>query len=321
MLQIIEIIIPICALVVLGFLARRFGLVKANADDVIGDFVFKIAIPILLFRLLATASLDDVDPWPIWITYFASVALVWLLAAVLLPILFKREALYGVIGSVASAFANTVLIGIPVIIQAYGETGMVSLSIVLSVHLPLMLLATIIHHDIAQAIDGGGGIVGESLAAKAKRFLKTIFTNPIMIGIMSGVAFRLSGLEMPGVVNDFTGKIAGIAGPMALIVLGMGLQKYGVKGNTGPALLTSSLKLGVMPLTVLILGHHVFELPPVFTAGLVLAAAAPSGVNSYLFAQHFGTGQALSANSISISTPLSIITISIWLFVLKTYVN
>lgn len=321
MLQVLQIVLPVCLLILIGFLSRNFGLVRQSADEVIGDFVFKIAIPVLLFRLLATAELEGVDPWAIWGTYFISVAVIWLLAATLLPLLFGREALYGVIGAVASAFANTVLIGIPLVIQAYGEEGMVSLTIVLSIHLPLMLFATVMHHDIAQTIDGKGGIVGETVADKVKRFFKTIFTNPIMLGIFGGGLYRLTGFDLPPILDDVTQTLATIAGPLALIVLGMGLQKYGLTGNLGPACLTTFLKLFVMPALVLSLGHFVFELPPLFTAGLLIAAAAPSGVNSYLFAQHFGTGQALSANSISVSTPLSIVTISIWLLILKTYIT
>ncbi|MEP4704700.1 MAG: AEC family transporter [Hyphomicrobiales bacterium] len=51
-----------------------------------------------------------------------------------------------------------------------------------------------------------------------------------------------------------------------------------------------------------------------------MASASPSGVNSYLFAQHFGTGQALSSNSISITTPLCVFTMTFWLWMLATYV-
>lgn len=321
MWAILQIVLPICILVMIGFCARNFGVVRPDADEVIGDLVFKIAIPVLLFRLIATSDLQGANPWSIWATYFLAVCVVWILAAFILPVFFKREVLYGVIGGVASSFANTVLIGIPVVIQAYGEAGMVSLTILLSVHLPIMLFLTIVHHDVAQLIDGEGGIQGESLGDKAKRFLRTIFKNPIMIGIMTGGVTRLLGLELPSVVADVTGMIASVAGPMALIVLGMGLQKYGIKGNIGPAFVTSFLKLIVHPGLVFLAGAYVFELQPIFTAGLVIAAAAPSGVNSYLFAQHFGTGQALSANSISISTPFCIITMTFWLALLAYYIS
>lgn len=321
MWSLLEIILPVCALVALGFGVRNCRLVKENADDVIGDFVFKIAIPVLLFRLIATSNLEDINPWQIWGTYFPATAAVWITAAFLLPRLFGREALYGVIGGVSSSFANTVLIGIPVIIQAYGEAGMVPVTILLSVHLPVMLLATTFHHEIACKIDGKVSVEGEEFIGKVKRFLLTIIKNPILIGIFSGGLFRLLGFEMPSIMLDITGKVAGIAGPMALIVLGMGLQKYGLKGNLGPALLTSTLKLFIHPALVFIGGAYIFQLPPLFTASLVIASAAPSGVNAYLFAQHFGTGQALSANSISISTPISILTMTLWLAILTVYLG
>jgi len=321
MWSLLQIVLPVCALVVVGFCASYFGLVRKGADDVIGDFVFKIAIPCLLFRLIATSRLEGVDPWSIWATYFISVAIVWITAAVLLPLLFKREVLYGVIGGVAATFANTVMIGIPVVIQAYGERGMVAITVLLSVHLPVMLFATTAHHDLAQWIDGKGGVEGQTFAAKVKKFVLSIVKNPILIGIVLGGVVRASGLILPDILLDVTGKLAGIGGPMALVVLGMGLTKYGIKGNIGPAFLTTFLKLLALPGLVFVLGGFVFELPTVFTAALVIAAASPAGVNSYLFAQHFGTGQALSSNSISMSTPLCVFSMTFWLALLALYIH
>ena len=101
MWSLLQIILPVCLLVVLGFSIRWFGLVKPNADEIIGDLVFKIAIPVLLFRLIATSELDDANPWVIWASYFIPVAIVWIFAAILLPWAFNREALYGVIGGTA----------------------------------------------------------------------------------------------------------------------------------------------------------------------------------------------------------------------------
>ena len=321
MWSLLQIILPICLLVMLGFSLRWFGLVKPDADEIIGDLVFKVAIPVLLFRLIAISQLEGANPWAIWASYFIPVAIVWIFASILLPLAFKREALYGLIGGTASGFANTVLVGIPLILQAYGEAGMVSLTILLSVHLPVMFFAAAVHHDIAVAIDGKGGQPEESWPQKISRLVITVLKNPIIIGIIAGSAFRVSGLEMPVILLDVTGKISSIAGPLALIVLGMGLNKYGLKGNVGPATITTFLKLLVLPGLVFFFSAYVFNQPPMFTAGLVLASAAPTGVNAYLFSQHFGTGHALAANSISISTPLCVFTITFWLGVLAAYMS
>ena len=321
MWSLLQIILPICLLVMLGFSLRWFGLVKPNADEIIGDLVFKVAIPVLLFRLIAISQLEGANPWTIWASYFIPVAIVWIFASILLPLAFKREALYGLIGGTASGFANTVLVGIPLILQAYGEAGMVSLTILLSVHLPVMFFAAAIHHDIAVAIDGKGGQPEESWPQKISRLVITVLKNPIIIGIIAGSAFRFSGLEMPVILLDVTGKISSIAGPLALIVLGMGLNKYGLKGNVGPATVTTFLKLLVLPGLVFFFSAYLFKQPPLFTAGLVLASAAPTGVNAYLFSQHFGTGHVLAANSISISTPLCVFTITFWLGVLAAHIG
>ena len=68
-----------------------------------------------------------------------------------------------------------------------------------------------------------------------------------------------------------------------------------------------------MPVVIWLAGSHVFLLPPLWLAVAVLGAACPTGVNAYLFAIHFKTGEGLATNSIVLSTLGSIITLPLWL--------
>ena len=45
----------------------------------------------------------------------------------------------------------------------------------------------------------------------------------------------------------------------------------------------------------------------------VLAAACPTGVNAYLVAARFKTGEALASNAITLSTGLAVLTVSFWI--------
>ena len=54
-------------------------------------------------------------------------------------------------------------------------------------------------------------------------------------------------------------------------------------------------------------------LPPLTAKVAVAAAALPSGVNSYLIAVQFGTGQALASNQMTIATACAVVTTAFWL--------
>ena len=95
--------------------------------------------------------------------------------------------------------------------------------------------------------------------------------------------------------------------------MGMSLRRYGVGGNVQSALLLSLLKLVVMPALVFILAYYVVPMPALWMKVVVIAAACPTGVNAYLLAARFRTGEALASNAIVMSTALSVLTITFWL--------
>jgi predicted permease len=54
-------------------------------------------------------------------------------------------------------------------------------------------------------------------------------------------------------------------------------------------------------------------LPPFTAKILVIAASMPTGVNPYLIASRFGTGQVLASNTMTVSTILAVLTTGFWL--------
>jgi predicted permease len=102
---------------------------------------------------------------------------------------------------------------------------------------------------------------------------------------------------------------------MALFVAGMGLARYGIARNIPQALMITTLKLMAMPAVVLAAGL-LLSLPAPYLAAAVITAACPTGVNAYLLAVRFGTGQAISSNAMTLSTAIGAITTGLWLALL-----
>ena len=72
-----------------------------------------------------------------------------------------------------------------------------------------------------------------------------------------------------------------------------------------------------MPGVVFLLVRYVVPMPAVWAKVAVVAAACPTGVNAYLIANRFRTGEALSSNAITISTGLAVVTVSMWLILVE----
>ena len=86
-----------------------------------------------------------------------------------------------------------------------------------------------------------------------------------------------------------------------------------------PGLLLSVIKIAVMPVIVFAVGAFVFRLPPLWTAVATLTASCPTGVNAYIFANRYGTGHAMSANAITMTTLTAIASTSLWVWFLDQW--
>ena len=315
MTDIANIVLSIFGLIGIGYGTARAGLLGKEVGKGLADFVFTIAIPVLLFKTLASADFGVAAPWRIWSAYFAGAAGTWTLSHVTIRRMFKRDARAGVVAGLSGSFANTVLIGIPLVQTAFGEAGLVSLLIVVAVHLPVMMLVSLVLFEWALRVDGvESGAVDRG--AIWRRFVNNMARNPLVIAILAGVVWRLAGLPLTGVPAILTEALSRAAGPVALFAAGMGLASYGIARNVPQALVITVFKLVVMPAIVLATGWTV-GLAPLAIAAATLAAACPTGVNPFLIAGRFGTGEAIASNVIAISTAAGALSVGIWLIVLQ----
>lgn len=308
MQPIIDNVLPVFGLIAIGYACVRAGLLRLDIGDGLGEFVFTVAIPVLVFRTLAYADFDGASPWGLWAAYFSALALVGVAGGVLAMAGFGRDLRAGIVAAFSCGFSNMVLIGIPLVERTLGDAGTVALLVILSVHLPVAMTATAILIAIAE--EGGKR---RSMGAVLRRTLGAIVLNPIILAIIAAIAFRVSGLGLPSLAASLVDSIAAIAGPTALIALGASLVRYGIARNIGTALAFTAMKLAVLPALVWAGVTFVFTLPPVWSAALVLTAALPTGVNAYLIANRLGTGHALASNTVLLSTLGGVVTVSLWI--------
>lgn len=308
----LAIVVSIFGLVGLGYATARSRLLPASVGDGLSAFVFTLAIPLLLFRTLATADFHGVSPWRIWAAYFTAFALAWGAGHLTVRRLFGRDVRTGIVAGAAAAYSNAVLLGIPLVQAAFGEDGMVFIIVVIAIHTPVMMLASIVLNEWAVSAAGAEG--STSPTAAARRLGTMLATNPIVIGIAAGALWRLAGLDIPKVVSAIIDPIAGSAGPLALFASGMALVKFGMARQIAPAVAISALKLIALPAVVFVMASAV-GLPPLGVAVVTLVAASPTGVNVFLIASRLGTAEALASNTLLISTAAAVFTVTLWLIV------
>lgn len=301
------IVLPIFALIGVGYLAGWTKHLGERAADGLSEYVFGLAVPVLIFKTLSEAKLPaDGQPWGYWIAYFTGAFIVFAIGFLLAVRVFRRSHLEAVMQGFTGAQANTVFVGVPIILKAFGEAGAVPLFLLIAIHLPIMTTAATI---LAEGAESGVS------RATLIRLGKALARNPILIGIYAGAIAKLTGFQATGVSGQVVGMVAASSVPCALVSMGLALRRYGFAGDLAASLTISTLKLIVHPLLVFGL-TRVLPMPPVWAGVAVVFAAMPCGVNAYLLASHYRAGVASAASSVSLSTLISLVTITVWLYVL-----
>jgi malonate transporter and related proteins len=276
---IINTVLPVFGLIVLGY-----GLAKANIlDGVAGRgitlFVFNIGIPALLFRTVTTMAAQEGAPWALWIAFFGGLSLAWILAAIVSRFIDSLNVSGGAAASMATGFGNLALLGTPLALAHFGPGVAVPLGMILSVHAPVLWTVATLHRELSRHS------TTFSFVDTAKSLGKMLATNAIILALVAGGIWRLTGLGLHPVPDKMLSMLSDASVPTALVALGVSLAAYNLRGSWGGMFVLIGLKMIAMPIFVFLLARFVVTLPPLWIKVAVLFAAMPTGANAFLFAQ------------------------------------
>jgi hypothetical protein len=309
MLAVLAIIVPVFALIGLGFLAQRFGYLTDGAGRILAEFGFKVAMPALLFRAMLSVGEMPGSPLLLLVAYFSATLTVWLTATVLNSVLLRRPAADAAAIGMGSCFGNTVMLGIPLALTAFGPEAATPIALLIAVETPLLWVMATLHMEAARR--------GRSMSfAALGGVLWDLVRNPIVMSLIAGIVWRQTGLGMAPMVDKITGMLAQAAVPSALFALGMTLATFAIRSELKTLTLLCVLKLVLYPVAAYVLTVHVFQVPPLWSAIAVLFAAMPVGANAYLFAARYQTAEAPVSGAIAVSTLIAVFTVSTLLYVI-----
>ena len=309
MLSILNVIAPVFILIGLGFLAVRMKLYPQAGVGGLIAYVNNFATPCLLFRAMIDVDFGTAFNPAIIGPFYAGAVSVLALGAIGAARFFRRTPGESVAAGFSAMFTNTVLVGIPVMQRAFGEEAMPIVYSIIGLHAPTLMTLGMFVMELARR-DGG------KVSTALWQGLRKALANPILIGIALGLLANVAGLELSGVADDVTLLLAGTVMPVALFGLGGALNEYRL-GETWPqALMTTGMQLIVHPAIAWVLMVPVLGVDPHIARYGVLLAAMPAGINTYIFATYYNRAVDVAANTILLSTMLSLFTITGWLLLL-----
>lgn len=302
--EVVLTVAPVFGLIALGYLAAHFKILSTDVASGVAAFVFTIAMPCLIFRTLVTVEQPKASSLGLLMSFMGAAAITWLLATLVTRWPLRRPIEDSASIAMGATFGNTVMMGIPLVLGYYGEEALVPLVAIIAIHAPAMWLAATLQVELSARDEA------TSFARMFRDLLRDLSQNPVILGIVFGGLWRLTGLGFHPVADKIT-ELLGQAGvPGALFALGMSLERYEIRGQIPTLIAINMLKLLVMPAVAWFLADQVLNLRPLWTAVVVLLAACPTGANAFLFASRYDLAVGSVSGSIALSTALSALTIS-----------
>jgi hypothetical protein len=312
LLTIFDIVAPVFLVIGAGYLAVRHRLFADRFVDALMKFAIQFAVPCLLFRATATMDLGSAYDWRSMTAFYLGATASFGIAMLMSRGLFGRAPGEAVAVGFSALFSNLVLLGLPISQRAWGEgsVAMATAYAIVSIHAPFCYLIGITSMELLRAD-------GRSLRDTARVVVRAMFRNSLMIGIGLGFAVNLSGLPLPGALTSALDIIATAALPTALFGLGGTLTRYSIRRSVAEASGVSALSLTLHP-SIALGVCALLKVPAPFTAAVVLMAAMAPGINGYLFASMYQRGQETAASTVLLGTTASILSVSLWLWILKS---
>jgi hypothetical protein len=309
MLDVLEVTLPVFALVFCGYLASARALLPERAVEGINAFVFWFALPAMLFRVVGLRPLAELIDLGFTagylITGFLIFGLTWALARSGHLAGERRSASEAPALALNAAHGNAGYLGLALFAEIGAQT-LPTVALVLILDIFIMITFTLLLLESARTE------AGERRSRLA--VIGSVMRSPMVASIGAGLLFALSGLQLPTVAENFTRLLAAAAGPCALFAIGAALGGRALQVDREIGALVS-IKLLVHPLLAALVLFVLIPVDPLAAAVGVVCATLPSASNSFIIAQRYGVAVNAISASIVGGTAISVATVSlaIWL--------
>lgn len=299
---IVNVVLPVFAIILAGYLAGRSGLLGEASSDALNRFVYWLALPVLLFYSMARVTPSEIFNVPFLLAFGVASLATMAVAFVVARLAFKGGLAENALFAMTSVFGNTGFMGIPLTLVAFGEPGTLPAIVATVFQTAVLVALTAALIELGQAGHGRRNVVW---------ILRSLAKNPLLISPIAGILVSVLGLKLPEPVSNFCAILSPAAGPCALFAIGLFLVGKPLRRGLGEVAVMTAFKLVVQPIVTWWLAFHVFHVAPLWATVAVLVAALPAGANCFVLAQAYGVYVQRTSAAILISTVAAVATVSV----------
>ena len=307
--------IPVFLVIALGYFLQRVHFLNDAFNKTANEFVFRCALPVSLFRSIA--GMDFYGEFDLEFCLFCFLGTTAMFLGIWAAAwLFMKDR--GQVGafSQASARSSAAVLGIALAVNIYGDAGMVPMMIMSAV--PFFNVYSVLILRFSPQVDEEGHLLPAARGLGAvKKACVNVAKNPLILGILAGLPFALLRVKVPVMLDSALSSIGATATPIALLVVGASFSGGEAVKHWRGAVVSSLVKLFLLPGIFLplaaMLGFRNSQM-----IAILIMTGSPTTVASFVMAKNMHADGVLTANAVLLSTVLSAVSITIWLYLMKT---
>ena len=299
MLATIQSLIPIFLLIAVGYVVKRTEIIAGDQFRGIEKLTFFLFFPALLANTLYRADFSMIaasDSALAFITGIAIIMCVGYLARI--PV----QKLFGIgpasFSSVYQGFTRWNAFIALAVAETFSDPNAVTIVVI---GIGVLVVPSNLINVLVVAKLGSANVTN-------RQIVRMVLANPLILGVLAGLALNVSGIALSKPL-EVTLDLASRSGlPLGLVLVGTGLAFRMSMSSFSAALLSTLLKLVLVPLVYVTLAYW-FGIRGNELIIVGLCGAAPTAMNGYLIAKELGGDAPLYAAIATLQTVAGIFTI------------
>lgn len=298
-------LLPVFIVILIGFALKRFEVIGEQQWHGLDQICYFVLFPAIIFKEIASADFSGVP-----VLEMAAAMMLAVIVMIGLLVLFHRPLMAALnidgpqyTSLVQGAARWHTFIAFAIIPLQFGP-GALSLGAVSAAAMtPLLnILCVIVMSRFAR-----------ETRLDARKLALSILRNPFVFSSLGGVAWQVSGLELPAMALQVLDMVGRGALGLALLTVGAGLRVGSAISSFAPVAAATVLKLLAMPLLMagclLLMGVE----GQAFAVAL-LCGAVPTGSGAYVLARQMGGDAPMVANILTLQVIAAALTIPLVLY-------
>ncbi len=303
MIDLLNIVSSVFGYILFGFFVNKSQLIPKKYINYFDFIGFNILLPLALIIYFWQVSFPQINSIGLIISFFASGIFIsmigFLISKKFLHYKTDDSALFGL----ASCFGNTVAMGIPLMYAVLGPINTIPYMILVFFHGIVHFSYTVIIIEVYRNRQ-------KSIVEIIYQILLGVVKNVVLFGMIFGIILNYSNFNVPSIMKEPLDIFVNLALPMVLISLGLALGNFKIRENIYGAILLTILKNFIHPIIAFFLANFILELDRLLVIIVTMAAALPSGSQSYYFAYRYNSLKAVVSSNVVLSTFVSFFTLS-----------